>query len=417
MLSVLSPLFLGLAVLLDVLVLLWAAWDARELRQVVRCAVRRDTPPVWSLGVDNGVDLTLENPTRQDWEVEIFDAFPDTLMARPMSMGGRLPARGTLQGRYHVLPPARGDYQFGDVQVRFRRPYGLMIRLVRYRVPVVVRVYPNVQQIHQHQLLAANNHLALMGLHRRRQADVSQEFDSLREYHPDDDPRHIDWKASARHSDVMIRHYEAERSQVVMLLLDCGRLMGSRLGNLSKLDHAVNTCLMLTWLGGRSGDRVGLLAFDQEVVRYLPPGHGKQQASQVAQFLYRLEPQRRETDFRTAFLHLNAMWKRRSLVILFTDLVDPETAESLIRYVPLLVPKHKMLCVALSDYELDSVLAPVPASPAQMYEQAAARSIKTDRSAALAALKSRGVLSLDASPETLTPSVLNRYVELKRAGW
>jgi uncharacterized protein (DUF58 family) len=162
---------------------------------------------------------------------------------------------------------------------------------------------------------------------------------------------------------------------------------------------------------------VGLLAFADEVMGYLPPGKGKLQASRLTEFLYPLQARTAESDYRAAFTYLSQQCRRRSLILVFTDLIDPDSSASLITHLSLLSPRHLVLCVALSDYELDELLRKPPQEPRDLYERAVASSLQQDRAQALAALALRGILTLNAAPSDLSVAVVNRYLALKREGW
>ena len=242
------------------------------------------------------------------------------------------------------------------------------------------------------------------------------EFESLRDYQPDDELRWVDWKASARRGNLVARDYDIERSQQIMLVLDMGRPMASLLDYMTKLDHAINASVMLTYVSAQSNDRVGLMAFADEVVSYMPPGKGSGQLPLVLDQLYPLQPRQLESDYRGAFAYLANRLRKRALIVIFTDLIDPDSSRRLMDNLSLLHPRHLVLCVALSDYELKQILSGAPADLTGLYQQAMATAVLEDRQLALAHLHQRGILTLDAAPSDLSVAVVNRYLAIKREG-
>lgn len=419
----LVPGLIWLTVLGNVTLAALLVLDYLWLRQAEPVTAHRFHEEVFSLGVSNRVDLVVRNRGTIPLWVEVADEPPTAFRADPPGGTGVRPAGRRLEPgeewetAYYLIPPQRGDYRFGRLNVRCRTRLGLLVRQQRFEPEPAVRVYPNVLDLRKYELLGRRDQLAQMGLRQLRLRGTALEFESLREYVAGDELRRVDWKATARRGVMMVKEYELERSQRVMLALDLGRTMASRLGDLTKIDYAINACVLLAHVASYSDDRVGLLAFADEVVGYLPPGKGQHQTTRLTEFLYPLHAQTVEADYRAAFSYLGQQCRRRSLILVFTDLIDPDSSASLIAHLSPLAPRHLVLCVALSDYELDDLLAQPPREPRDLYEQAVASFLQQDRAQALAALSSRGILTLNATPADLSVAVVNRYLALKREGW
>jgi len=426
----LVPGLIWLTVLGNVTLAALLVLDYLWLRQAEPLTAHRFREEVFSLGVSNRVDLVVRNRGTIPLWVELADEPPADFRVDPpvgsqarngvecrRTAARRLEPGGEWETGYYAIPPQRGDYRFGRLNVRCRTRLGLLVRQQRFEPEPAVRVYPNVLDLRKYELLGRRDQLAQMGLRQLRLRGTALEFESLREYVPGDELRRVDWKATARKGVMMVKEYELERSQQVMLALDLGRTMASRLGDLTKIDHAINACVLLSHVASYSDDRVGLLAFADEVVGYLPPGKGKHQTARLTEFLYPLHARTVEADYRTAFSYLGRQCRRRSLILVFTDLIDPDSSASLIAHLSPLAPRHLVLCVALSDYELDDLLGHPPQEPRDLYEQTVASSLQQDRAKALAALSSRGIRTLNAAPTDLSVAVVNRYLALKREGW
>jgi uncharacterized protein (DUF58 family) len=265
----------------------------------------------------------------------------------------------------------------------------------------------------KYELMARRSHLAEMGIHRSRLTGRGTEFERIREYTPDDEYRHVDWKATARRHRPMSRVYEVERSQNVFLVLDAGRMMAGRIGKLSKLDYAINAALMLAHVALKAGDRVGLLIVSDDVDAYLPLGKSQAQFKQCTELLFGVEARLCHVDYRGALEQIATRCKRRSLVVFFTDLVDEDTSAELVTYLRLLRPTHLPLCVTLQDNQVVEASRRPSETAEQMYERTVALDLLTERRRILESLQKMGSMVLDSAPEDLSVQVVNRYLELK----
>ncbi len=197
----------------------------------------------------------------------------------------------------------------------------------------------------------------------------------------------------------------------MVICLDLGRTMASRLGLLTKVDHAVNAAALLAYVATSMDDWVRLYAFSDTPTVFVPPR--KHHFSQVLDGLYGLEPQFVESDYAGAFLEASRRLRKRTLVMLLTDLPDPDSSARLLAHVALLTARHLVVCAAMSDYELYGLAAQTPAEPQQMYERTVATALLSDRQRALAALRARGAIALDVTPAGLPMALLDQYLKIK----
>jgi uncharacterized protein (DUF58 family) len=316
------------------------------------------------------------------------------------------------------VPSRRGAYALGSHTVRWPSPLGLWQRQVRIPAQHAVKVYPDVQAVRTYELLARQDReFALVRATRLKGGE--SEFERLREYRKDDEFRAIDWKATARQKKLIAREYQLERNQNILFLLDCGRLMTAETRGLSHLDHALNATLMMSHVAGRSGDHVGLLAFDDEVRSYVPPGGGARASHRIVQASYDLHPSLVESDYELAFDQLALRMRKRALVILFTQIVDDVAARAVLTRVRGLIPRHLPLLVLFRDVEVDELAEPheAPAAPTrddlELYLRGAAAEAVVWRDKLIRDLKGGGALVLDVPPQRLTPALINRYLEIK----
>lgn len=400
--------------------LVLAVVDIRSLRDSRKCTVSRVPETVLSLGEMNPIRLEIEHDGSIPLWVTIKDEPPQEFDVDPRTITIRMRPEEYQKAIYKVKPHERGHYTFGDLNARFTTVLGLMMREERIPCEMPVKVYPDVFQTKKHLILARENRISQMGLRKSKLLGQGHEFERLRDYVPDDSMRHVDWKATARRGSLITREYDVEQSQHIMIVLDMGRTMASRtveegeqLG-MTKADYAINASVLLAHVAAQSDDRVGLFCFAEHPIAFVPPGKGNSQASTLMDALYDLHPRTEESDYYANLTILSQKQRKRSLVFVFTDLIDPESSRSLITSLSLLVQKHLVVCVALADYELPTILDTPPAKAPDMYTQAVALSIIQERRRALAQLTKLGVITIDATPSDLTVSAVNKYLQLKR---
>jgi uncharacterized protein (DUF58 family) len=410
------------------LVVVHVTHRAQKRRRTVRVLVRDEYPSAFKAD-----KIFLGDESNSNWEQRSgalalvisnwrigkqFQKFFSRLQS-PMTndqLPMTLKPRDTLALRYHVRPPRRGDYRFGDLNMRWWGVLGLIVRQARFPATAAVKVYPNLLDIRKYELLAKKGQLTEMGLRHTRIRGSGTEFERLREYQPDDEFRKIDWKAMARRGKPITREFETERSQNIIVLLDVGRLMRPPVSDLMKLDYTVNASLMLTYVAGIRGDKVGLLAFADEVKKYLAPRGGKGQFYRMLALLYGIESEPVESDYTRAFAYLGAKHKKRSLIIIFSDLASGLAAKSLVAQVAPLWPRHLPLFVAINEPTIVE-LANQSARDSQMaYQRAVAEQLLNERALTLELLRQRGVMTLDVPANQLTIAVVNKYLELKARG-
>jgi uncharacterized protein (DUF58 family) len=324
-----------------------------------------------------------------------------------------LPPRSTVTVSAPVQGTARGATFLGDVHLRIRSPFGLLWRRALVRRRDATTVQPGLRELHHHRLLALQ-HRTELGVRRVREIGEGREFERLREYVRGDDPRRIDWKATARHGSPIVREYEAERSQSIMIVIDAGRLMAETFGGRERLDHALAAALVLADAAAVHGDAVGCMVFADSVQAYVPPGRNA--LARLADMFAEVETRRVEPDYPSAFRHLGRKLRRRSLVVIFTDVIDAGASAALLDNLGASARRHVPLIVALRNTELDdTVQAPVQ-DDAAAYMRAAAEELLQARAVALNTVRRRGVLVADVRPEAATGEALARYLEIKRRG-
>ncbi|MBV9775374.1 MAG: DUF58 domain-containing protein [Gemmatimonadetes bacterium] len=416
LLAVLSPLFLlgaAPALAVDALLLLAAVADALLAPRRRDLRVERHSPARLSLGATGEVELVVSNATDRSLRLRATDDLPP-LLAREgvdtyeLTVGPR--HRETV--RYRVRAAERGDASLGDLHLRVSGPLGLVWVQRRERRSDPVRVQPGVLEVRRYRLLGLRNRLHEAGIRNVRQRGEGGSFESLREYVRGDDPRTLDWKASARRGTLTVRQYEAERRQNVLLAIDAGRLMTQRIDGRERIDHALSAALLLADVAAQHGDRVGLLVFADRVEQYLPPA--RVSLSRLADALGSVQARMVEPNYPAAFTYLAKQLRRRSLLVIFTDVIDAAASGALVSHLIRSAGRHLPLAVALRNPELEAVASAPAADEPAVFRRAAAEELLQARAAALTAMQRAGVLVADARPQDAAPAVVNRYLEAKR---
>ncbi|HLV79946.1 MAG TPA: DUF58 domain-containing protein, partial [Chthonomonadaceae bacterium] len=275
------------------------------------------------------------------------------------------------------------------------------------------KVYPSLVETAKFTLMARRGRLQQAGIRQARLQGAGREFESLRDYLPDDELRRIDWKATARRGRLVSRQYEVERSQNVLLVLDVGRTMLAEIDGVQKIDYAINAALLLAYVATLAEDRVGLLVFADTVQTYLPPKRGRTQVYAILEALYNARASLAEPDYRAALAYLQARWRRRTLVVCFTDLWDPDSSRQTISELAALQPRHLVAAVTLLDTKVQRAADQDVTLPETAYQKAVATQVLEDRQKAVAALTQRGILVVDSPADKLSAELVNRYLEVK----
>lgn len=375
--------------------------------------VRRTFDPVLSVRTSNKIVLTLTNDSLDPIRGILRDEPPTQFSASQREFRLDLGPERETELEYSLTPNERGSESFKGTYVRLACPLGLVVRQERLPTEEAIRVYPNVLALREFDLLKQKGRLREIGIRRSRMRGLGTEFESLREYAEGDDYRKIDWKASARHAKLVVRQFEQERNQAVVIVIDIGRHMLAEVNGVRKLDHALDACLMLTNAAAAAGDFVGLLVYSDVVRRYIPPKKGRNQIGMIIEALHDLVAEPIESDPAAAFAFLASRWKRRSLVVTFTDLEDPDRARLLTTALGPQARRHLLLLARVSDPKLMEALNPPMEKVEDMYLSAAAGLLVMDRRAATSVLSAANIHNLEAEPQELAAALVSFYFDVK----
>ena len=398
---------------LDVLLLAVAAIDLATLPRARQFGVERASVRVASLRKRHTVSLTVSNFARRSFHAEVRDGVPQLLNPEPAEFRVDLPARSRVVLEYVLRAERRGAFAIDATHLRVHSWLGFWNRMIVLARQTPIYVYPDLKQLGQYALLARTNRLSQLGVRRMRRVGTDHEFERLRDYTIDDNYKHIEWRSSARRQKLTVKDFQSSQSQRIIFLVDCGRMMTNEAQGLSLLDHALNAMLMLSFVALRQNDSVGLIVFSDEIHSFIPPRAGMRHMNLLLHTCFDRFPRLVESRYDTAFHHLASHARKRSLVVLITNLIDEVNSNQVEQYLTNLVGRHLPLAVLLRDRRLFEAADVDNPSGDSLWRAAAAADILTWRHQVLADLNRKGALTLDVFPEEMTAPLVNRYLEVK----
>ncbi|NML67756.1 DUF58 domain-containing protein [Hymenobacter sp. RP-2-7] len=376
-----------------------------------------------SNGDENDIKLYLENRYRFGAHLEVIDEIPHQFQRRDVLFRVAVAPGETQVITYQLRPTKRGEYAFGALNVYAASPLGLVRRRFRCEPQGrTVPVYPSFLQLRQFELLAIHNRLTEVGIKRIRRVGQSQEFEQIRPYASGDDPRTINWRASARRTvpgaadTLQVNHFQDERAQQVYCLIDKGRVMRMPFEGLSLLDYAINATLVLSNVALLKHDKAGLLTFSNRpgavVAAERRPGHLRT----LLEVLYRQKTKYLETDYELLYATVRARVKQRSLLVLFTNFETLQGMQRQLPYLRALARRHLLLVMFFENTELRTYLDAPAATTEEVYNQTIAEKFQQEKRQIVLELQRLGIQALLTPPQQLTVNTINKYLEFKARG-
>jgi uncharacterized protein (DUF58 family) len=392
---------------------------ARERKQLAGAfgsiEVRRSLPNVAGRDRPFDIRVTLKNSSTRLLQGEVRDEHPAAAIPRLVVYSVSLAAGESTSITTTCRIPQRGKHTFGPLWIRLQGPRGMLEAHRSVDCTGAVKVLPETFVSRDELAKDIGADLRLLDKQRRaRQHGAGTEFESLHPFRVGDDPRRIDWRASARQREMVVRRFQIERHRDVMIIIDSGRLMGTDAGRGTKLDCAVDASLNLARVALQSGDRCGVAAYDHDVRGFLPPVAGVSAMRAIVQCVYALDTQWHESDFTPMLSTLRARQAKRTFVIVISDLSDAETSQRMCASLQQLQRQHLVLFAALKTPLLSQIVREPLDSPRQGARKAVAFRLLRDRGRALHTLRRQGVHVLDVEPQQMTLPLVNQFVELRQ---
>ncbi|MEO5901155.1 MAG: DUF58 domain-containing protein [Ilumatobacteraceae bacterium] len=405
----------ALLVIESVVVAVFVA-DAIACTSPRRIDVEREAPQSLAVGATAELAWVIDNRSATASNVTIADALWPSLTAGRRRVTLRMPPRTRSRIRTEIAPTRRGRFPLDAVTVRVTGPLRMVARQATRSVPGSIRVmpaYPSRDAIERRMRMPR----IVEGLRTIRSPGAGTEFDQLRDYGPDDEFRRVDWAATLRLQRPIVKQYRTERNQNLVLLLDNGRVMAGTVADAPRVEHGMDAVLAVTQIAARLDDRVALVTFDRQVRTIVVPTNSRSQLGRVAEAMYLLEPELTESAYTAAFSAAAARFRRRSLYVVITDLVEAVVEEALLPALPILTRRHLVVVAAVQDPAVAAwATAGRPEWASDAFRQAAAISALAQRARAGARLRAAGAIVIDAAPGQLGIELVDTYLALKTSG-
>lgn len=376
----------------------------------------RVLPEKFSNGNENPVQILLENRYNFPVKLRIYEDYPVQFQIRDGGFDVSLARNEAKQLNYSLKPLKRGEYIFGYVNTLVTGQLGLVYRRFRTCNNQTVAVYPSFVQMRRFELMAVSNRLTEIGIKKIRKVGTSAEFEHIRTYVQGDDPRKVNWQATARRGDLMVNNYQDERSQQVYCLIDKGRVMKMPFEGMSLLDYAINASLVLLNTAMIKGDKAGLITFSNQISNIVPAERRPTQMNKIMEVLYNQRTFYKESDYEILYATARLKITQRSLLILFTNFETIEGLKHQMFFLRKLATQHLLVVVIFENTEINSLLETSPKTLEDIYIKTIAEKFKLDKRLLVRELEQFGIHSILTTPGNLTVNIINKYLELKARG-
>jgi uncharacterized protein (DUF58 family) len=369
----------------------------------------------FSLGAVSNIRIVLTSRSYRTLHVAAKDELPLGLERVSRIEPIDIPPRYEYTTSYDVRAVRRGRFKIGGMVLRVGRPGALMERQVTLAVEEHIRVYPRFAKADEYRLLARINQQDEAVRRPRRTRGRGTDFESLSTYNPGDDLRTVDWKISAKRGALISKNLQTEKGQQISVLIDGGRLMAEKIGELSRYEYALNAAVMLSYVGQKRGDSVAVATFSDRIESFVPPVRGAAIMQRVLESLCTVEVRQVESDYWQVVGQVMSRLKRRSLVVMMTDVLDPAGSLGLMTNLTRAASRHLVLCVVLVEPRIAALAESEAKTAHETYVKAAACHMLLQRQLALEKMRNRGILVLESAPEQLTIQLIRRYLEIRKA--
>ena len=317
---------------------------------------------------------------------------------------------------YYLKPVSRGEYNFGNLNVLIKQSIGLVIRKISFNLNKTVPVYPSYIQMHKYELLAISNRLTEAGIKKVRKLSHTMEFEQVKDYVKGDDYRTVNWKATARRSQLMVNQYLDEKSQNVYCLIDMGRSMQMPFEGMSLLDYAINSSLVISNIAMYKHDKAGLISFSNKTHTFLPAERSKLQMKRILESLFKQKTDFSEPDYEHLYSTIKRKINQRSLIVLFTNFEWHISLMRQIKFLRQLNKSHLLIVVFFKNTELQDIIKSKAKSVDEIYIKTIVEKLSYEKNLIVKELKKFGIQSILTEPSKLSVDVINKYLQLKAMG-
>lgn len=373
----------------------------------------RILPVRLSNGDDNPVDIRISNRYPFKVFVKIIDEIPEQFQKRDFEIHSQIPAHSKFSTRYYLRPIIRGEYHFHDIHLLAKSPLRLVVRNITEPAQEMVKVYPAFLEARKFEMLAFTSRLTESGSRKIRKVGNSLEFEQIREYVTGDDIRAINWKATARSKQLMVNHFNDERSQSVYCLIDKGRVMKMPFNGMTLLDYSINSAVMLSRIILNKYDKAGLICFDHQEASIIPADRKKVQFSLINEALYNQQTDYKEPNYEKLYAQVIRKIRHRSLLILYTNFESLSSLKRQLPFIKGLAARHLVLLVFFENTEISGLINQPVNDIESLYIKIIAAKFNMEKRIIVKELRNHGIMTLLTKPEHLTVNAINKYLEIK----
>jgi uncharacterized protein (DUF58 family) len=380
-------------------------------------SLNRILPEKFSNGDENEVQISISNPFPFPVNVTLIDELPDQFQIRKSSYKIFLSGKESREITYSLRPVERGSYAFAKLNAYVSLFFpGVLERRFIHEKEAEVKVYPSFLQLRKYEMLAISNNLTEYGIKKIRRIGHNLELDLVREYVTGDDQRDVNWKASARRGTLMVNQYQDERSQHIYNVIDKGRAMKMPFEGMSLLDYAINSSLVLSRVSLLKSDKPGLITFSNRIGSWIKSSSHPSQMQLIMEHLYNEKTRFQESDFTRLYRNIKMQVKQRSLILLYTNFETEVALQRQLPYIRKLAKDHLVVVIFFLNTELNQLTSMKTANTEDIYLQTIAEKLVYDKKMMVKELNKYGIHAVLTTPQNLTVSALNKYLELKSRG-
>ncbi|WP_235576045.1 DUF58 domain-containing protein [Rossellomorea vietnamensis] len=400
---ILNALFLGLSLI-----------DLTFSPSKKRVEVKRSIPDQMERGLDYTVELTIHNTSDRNMSYRLLDGTPQNFQVT-FPLEGELAGHSTVKPSYDVVTPVRGDYQLTRLYFRYRSSLGLWEKQKTVETMDKVKVIPDLTETRK-VLEDAQRFLLYEGVKIRKLQSGAGEFSKIRNYVVGDDPRKINWRQTAKLREVMTNEYEPEHGKYITILIDCGRMMGAELKKGNRLEKSLEAALTVTAAALQNGDYVSVLAFSKNVKVYIPPAKGMAHLQTILHRIYNLEVDAAESNYAAVLHYVQTVQKKRSLLLLFSDIHTFLHEDNALYYLQRLRRQHLFLMIGIEDELLVKRIKSEPVDEIQAMMKSMAQKQMLVKKREKSKWEKQGLLMVEAREEKLATTAVSYYIDLMNRG-
>ncbi|WP_438962592.1 DUF58 domain-containing protein [Nonlabens sp.] len=376
----------------------------------------RTIPDKLSNGDDNPIDIRITNNYPHEVELKVIDEIPVQFQKRDFELKVTLQASESSTTTYTLRPVERGEYHFGVLNIFVTAFIGFIQRRYRFNADAMTPTYPSFLQMRKYELMAFTNKLRDYGLKKIRRIGHTMEFEQIKDYVPGDDVRNINWKASAKRSQLMLNQYQDEKSQPVYSVIDKGRVMKMPFEGMKLVDYAINATLVISNIALKKGDKAGMFSFSDKLANQVVAQKRASQMNLILETLYNLDTDFKESDFSRLYIDVKHKITNRSLLLLYTNFETLDALHRQLPYLQAIAKNHLLVVVFFENTELKQMLFKEVETTQEIFEKTIAEKFVYEKKLIVNELNRHGIQTILTEPQHLTVNTINKYLEIKARG-